>query len=436
MLKNKVAKNASWIIGCKIIQSLAAFIIGMFTARYLGPSNYGLINYASSVVSFVVPIMHLGITNILVQEIIQCPDDEGVILGTSLVLCCSSSVLCMVGAVSFTLIANVGEADTIIVCALYSISLFTQALEIVQYWYQAKFLSKYTAIVSVFAYLIIALYKIFLLVTEKNIYWFAVSGGLDYLIISICIIVIYKKLGGAKLKFDLQTAKRLFSKGKYYIVSSMMVTIFAQTDKIMLKLMIDNSATGYYSTAVTCAGISSFVFAAIIDSFRPLIFEKKKENDQEFEKSLTQLYAIVIYLSLLQSLVMTFFAGLIIKIIYGASYLAAVPALQVVVWYSTFSYLGSVRNIWILAENKQKYLWVINLTGALFNIILNLLLIPIMGIIGAALASLCTQFFTNVIIGFIIRPIMHNNFIMFKSLNPKVLICLLKNKGKKCNEKF
>ena len=60
-----------------------------------------------------------------------------------------------------------------------------------------------------------------------------------------------------------------------------------------------------------------------------------------------------------------------------------------------FSYLGSVRNVWMLAENKQKYLWIINLSGALGNVILNLILIPIMGVNGAAVASLCTQIFAK-----------------------------------------
>ena len=120
MTHNRVVRNASWIILCKIIESIISLILGMLTARYLGPSNYGLINYASSIVAFVVPIMQLGITNILVQEFVQNKNDEGLILGTSMFVCFISSLLCIVGVVSFTLIANIGETETVIVCALYS----------------------------------------------------------------------------------------------------------------------------------------------------------------------------------------------------------------------------------------------------------------------------------------------------------------------------
>ena len=81
---------------------------------------------------------------------------------------------------------------------------------------------------------------------------------------------------------------------------------------------------------------------------------------------------------------------------YGEAYLAAVPLLQIITWYSAFSYMGSVRNIWMLAEEKQKYLWIINLSGALLNVVGNFILIPLIGAAGAAIASVVTQFFTCV----------------------------------------
>lgn len=264
----------------------------------------------------------------------------------------------------------------------------------------------------------------YLLVTQKSVYWFAVSNAIDFLLIAIALLIIYKKLGGQRLSFSMGTAKRMFASSKYYIVSSMMVTIFAQTDKIMLTLMKNDAATGYYSAAVTCAGITSFVFSAIIDSARPAIFESRKIDGRAFDKNVSRLYCIVIYLSLLQSLFMTVLAKPVIGVLYGAAYAPAIPALQLIVWYTTFSYLGAVRNIWILAEQKQKYLWIINMSGAITNVVLNFVLIPEFGILGAAFASLVTQIFTNVIIGFIIKPIRRNNRLMLNGLNPMLIVNL------------
>lgn len=123
----KVLKNAGWIIGCKIVQALLTLIVNMLTARYFGPSGYGLINYAASLVAFAVPIMQLGLSSTLVQEIVNDPEKEGEILGTSLVMTFVSSLCTIGGVILFVLIANAGERETLIVCALYSLLLVFRA---------------------------------------------------------------------------------------------------------------------------------------------------------------------------------------------------------------------------------------------------------------------------------------------------------------------
>ena len=426
MNRSSVLKNASWIISVKILQSLLAVVISMITARYLGPANFGLINYASAIIAFALPIAYLGINSILVQELVSKPEKEGEILGTAIGSCFVSSLICILGIFVFVFILNYDEPITIAVCLLYSFSLITQVFEMIQYWFQAKLLSKYTAVISAVMYVVISIYKIFLLVTVKSIEWFAIANALDYGLIAICLHIIYRKLGGQKLSYSFVRFKYLFNKSKYYIISGIMVTIFAQTDRVMLKMMINETATGFYSAAVATAGLTSFFFSAIIDSGRPAIFDSLKIRKSLFEKNVKRLYSVVIYLALLQSAIICLFAPLIILILYGHDYFPAIDVLRIVVWYTTFSYIGAVRNIWMLAENKQRYIWMIDLSGALFNVILNVLLIHFFGVIGAAIASLFTQIFTNVIVGFILPPMRHNNRLMIESLNPKYILEMLR----------
>ena len=70
----KIIKNASWLILCRIVQTLLSFIIGTLSARYLGPANYGIIDYAAAIVSFMVPVVQLGLRSTLVHEVISAPD--------------------------------------------------------------------------------------------------------------------------------------------------------------------------------------------------------------------------------------------------------------------------------------------------------------------------------------------------------------------------
>lgn len=421
-MTSKVARNASWIIGCKLVQSIRGFVLNMLTARFLGKSSFGDISYAMAVVSFVVPLMRLGFGNIMVQEIVQNPEREGKAMGTGVFLNLVSAFACIAGVTAFAYVANPGETETVIICALYGIKLIFEATDLMSYWYQAKLMAKYSSVISLIVHFVVLGYKIYLLVSLKSVYWFAVSSALEYCLCSIGMYIIYHFKKTQKLSISLKLGKELIDKGKHYILSSMMVMIFAETDKIMLKGLIDSSATALYSTAATLAGATGFFFAAIIDSFRPWIFEVQKTNEELFKQRLKMLYSFIIYISLLQSIVMTVFAKPIVLLTYGEQYYDSIGALQIVVWYTTFSYLGSVRNIWILANNKQKYLWVINLFGAGANVILNVTLIPFLGIYGAAIASLATQIFTNVIVGYILKPIRPNNAIMMSSLNPNCCI--------------
>ena len=421
----KVFNNAKWIVACKIVQSLLQLVIGMISARYLGPSNYGIINYAASLVAFVLPIMQLGLRAILVQEYVLSPAREGEIMGTCLLMNLTSAIACMLGVIGFALVANHGDKTTIIVCALYSTTMLFQVLEMQQCWFQARLLSKYSSLASLIAYVVVSAYKIYLLVAGKSVYWFALSHAVEYCAVGALMFVSYKKLSRQKLSVSLPLAKSMFAKSKYYIVAFMMSMVYANTDHVMLQNMIGASENGYYSAAYTCTGVVAFVYSAIIDSARPVILESKQKSQGSFERNVVRLYAIVCYICFAQSLCFTVWAKLIVYILYGAEYNAAVPVLRILVWQLAFSYMGSVRNIWILAEEKYSLLWRINMAGAISNVILNAVLIPHWGACGAAFASVVTQIITNFVVGFILKPIRENNRLLMEGLRPRALIEVL-----------
>ena len=426
MFKKKTIQNAQWIIGCKVIQSLLQLVVGMLSARYLGPSNYGLISYAASVIGFMVPVMQLGMRSTLVQEYVVTPEREGQILGTSLVLNLLSSVACIMGVICFTVAVNAGDVITVIVCAIYSIQLIFQALEMIQCWFQAKLLSKYSSLAMLGAYVAVSAYKIYLLATRKSVYWFALSHSIEYGIIGIAMIVIYKKLGGYRLSFSWSLAKELFSRSKHYIMASLMVTVFQNTSHVMLKLIVDDTENGFYAAALTCCSVAQFVFMAIIDTARPVILESRQKSEVYFEKNMVRIYSVILYLALAQTICFILLAHPIVSIMYGKNYLEAVPVLRILAWNAAFSYMGTVRNIWILGEEKHAVLWRINLSGAVANVILNALMIPLWGACGAAFASVLTQIFTNFILGFLMPSIRQNNRLILRSLNPKYLLETIK----------
>lgn len=432
IFKNSAVKNMSWIMIGKICQSILSLLISLLTARFLGPANFGIINYALAVTTFLIPIMQLGFNNVLVFELQNNKEEEGKIIGTALILSSISSLFCIVCCTSFVMFANYGEKETILITILCSMLLFFQAFDLLQYWFQSKLLSKYSSIASLIAYAVVAGYRIFLLATKSDIIWFALTSSFDYLLIAILLLIFYKRKGGQKLSFSKAVGARMFSSSKHYIFAGLMAVIYGQIDKIMLKLIIGDDETGLYSIAISFANILGFVFSAIIDSIRPVIFQHKKAgNKEKYEKTISVLYHIIAYLGLIQGLVMTLFAEPLIQLLYGDEYISAAGALRFLCWYISFSYFGSIRNIWLLSEQKQKYLWIINLTGAVLSFTLNLLLIPLIQAQGAAIASLTTQFVCNFVLGFIIKPIRGNNSLLIKGLNPMCLVKFWRTKNEK-----
>lgn len=399
LLGSKEFKNASWLIAGKVIQMVLSFIISIFTARYLGPSNYGVINYAGAYVSFFTSLCTLGINSVIIKDFVDHPDEQGEAIGTTLLLRAISSLLSAFMIVGIVRLVDAGETITIVVAALHSIALVFQVADTINYWFQSKYQSKVTAIATLLAYLATSIYKIILLATGKSVEWFAFANSVDYIFMAICLFFAYWKYKGPKLSFSWTKGKSLLSRSYHYILSGMMVAIYGQTDKLMLKQMLDETAVGYYSLASTINQMWVFVLGAIIDSMYPTILRLYSQNDKKgFEKKNRQLYAVVIYVSVFVALMFILFGKFAIRLLYGEAYLPASEPLKIIVWYTIFSYLGVARNAWVVCENKQKYLKYMYLLAAILNVVLNYIMIPIWGTSGAAVASLITQIFTSLVL--------------------------------------
>lgn len=409
-------KNAGWLIGGKIAQMLISLVSTVLTARYLGPANYGLINYAGAYTAFFTAFCTLGINSILVKEFIDNPEKEGIITGTSLVFRAISSFLSAIVIICIVCFVDAGETETIAVVALCSIGVIFYIFETFNFWFQAHLQSKITAIASLLAYFITAIYKIVLMILGKNVLFFAFATSVDYICIAIFLFLAYKKYNGKRLKFSWEYGKKILNQSYHFILSGLMVSIYGQTDRIMLKHMIGETELGYYSTAVSICNMWCFVLVAIIDSLYPSIMEVDKEHEELFKKKNRQLYAIVFYISVIVSLIITIVAPLIVSILYGEQYMSSVNPLRIITWYTAFSYLGVSRNAWIVRMERQRYLKYIYFMAAISNVILNWIFIPVLGASGAALASLISQILTSIILPLLIKGLRENSILMLEAI--------------------
>ena len=423
ILKNRTVKNAGYLIVGKSIQMIFGLVIGLITARYLGPANYGLINYAGAYAAFFAALCTLGINDVLVKEFVDHPGEEGKVIGTTLGLRAISSILSAVAIVVVSFFLDADEPTTVLVVALTSVGMILNIVETFNYWFQSRLESKVTAVATLVAYLISAAYKVYLLATGKSVEYFALVSSLDYLCLGIILYIQYRKHLGGKLQFSWDYGKELFGRSKHFILSGMMIAIYGQTDKLMLKQMIGETEIGYYATAVALCSMWRFILSAIINSVYPSIMEAAKSgNEHLFKKRNVQLYAIVFFVSIAVSLGFTVLAKPLIYTIYGENYLPAVNPLRIITWYTAFSYLGVARTAWIVSKNKQRHLFAIYATSAVVNVILNCLLIPPFGASGAAVASLTAQVFTTLVVPFFIKDMKENSMMILDAIMLKGIL--------------
>ena len=415
LLKSKVIRNAGWIIAGRIYHMLLAFFVGLITARYLGPSNFGLINYAATYTSFFASFCTLGINSVIVKNFVDHPDEEGETIGSAIILRTVSSVLSVIMMVCITFIVDKGEATTHIVVFLCGIGVIFQVMDTLDYWFQSKLASKYSALATVISYTVVSAYKIWLLATGKGVEWFAISTSIDYMVVAIVLLLIYRKHRGPKFRYSARKAKELFFSSYHFILAGLMVSIYGSTDKFMLKQMLNESEVGFYSTAVSICNTWVFLLTAIIDSLYPVILQSFKDKNL-FERKNKQLYAIVFYVSVSVSLLFSFLASPIVNILYGEAYAPAAAPLRIITWYTAFSYLGVARNAWIVSYNKQNYLKYLYIGAAITNILLNALMIPYWGASGAAIASLLTQISTILLFPALIKDLRQNVKLMVDAI--------------------
>lgn len=394
---NKFFSNIIWDMGGKVFQMVLTLIVGMLTARYLGPSNYGIIGETASYVSFFSVICQLGFTSTAVKELMDNKEKEGEILGTTIFFRICTSLISSVAITCLLYVLKEGDKVIVWVAFLQSLSLLFQSFEMIHYWYQSRLETQVSVKIQSIAYVIMAAYKIIILALGKSVAWFAFSTALEAAVIAVALVWIYRRGTGGNLSVSISAGKEILKRSYHFILSGLMATIYGEMDKIMLGEMLSESAVGFYTAATKVSTMWSFVLIALINSSRPVIIASKNKSNELYVKQNKRLYAAIIWIGIAAGLGITLLGKWIIYFMYGEAYMPATSSLQISAWYTMFAMLGTARGIWIVCEDKAKYVKYYLGIGSVINVILNYLLIPQFGPGGAAAATLITQIFTAVL---------------------------------------
>jgi O-antigen/teichoic acid export membrane protein len=420
----KIIDNISWLFFDKILRMGVGLLVGVWVARYLGPEQFGLFNFATAFVGMFGVLAGLGLQGIVVRDIVRDPACKYETLGTASVLqllCGSLAYVCVLGSIFW-----LRPDDTLakfLVAILGSIILFRFS-DVALYWFESQVLSKYIVWVQNGCFLIFAVIKVGLILSHAPLLAFAWATAAEALFVAVLIFFMLGLRGPKlqQLRFSLLRAKKLLTDSWPLLLSGIAIMVYMKIDQIMLGQMLGDDAVGIYSAALRISEVWYFIPMMIVASVFPAILESKKRDESQYLQRLQRLYDLMVWLSVAIALPMTFVSTPIVIALFGPAYAESGPVLAIHIWASVFVFLGVASSQWFIAENRQILSFQRTVLGAVINIALNYILIPKFGVLGAAYATVIAQ--ASVCLFYdLLQKETHPMFVMkLKSFNPMYVL--------------
>jgi len=382
-------KNTAWLMTQRALTILMSLLVSVLTARHLGPSDFGLLMFALNFVTLFTVLCSMGLPRILERDLVRDSNLQKTFVSTAFTLVIISAVA-VYTILAIVILSRSYEDLTTILLFIIGLKAFLQVNTILEAYLLSGVKGKPLAIATFIAMTISNGIKVCFILFDAPLYIFAFGFVLDPLMILIILLISLKNGSGfPTIKgFSLSSGIYLLKQSWPYILTGLFTTLYIKMDVVMIREILGNESAGHYSAASRISeGI--YVFPLIIvASLYPAIVNSKKRGQDFYERRIGNLYSLMIYSALAISVVITIGSALFIDILYGDQYAESAGVLAIHIWGSVFVFLSMSSARWLLTEHLQKIQILNTCIGAVSNILLNLYLIPIYGINGAAVATI------------------------------------------------
>lgn len=388
-----VIGNTGWLFADKLLRMGLGLFVGVWLARYLGPQGFGLFNYALAFVALFSMVANLGLDSIVVRDLVHHPERRDELLGTAFSLKLVVGAGCFLLTLGTVWLIRPGASETHWMVGIIAAGTIFQALDTVDFWFQAQVRSKFSVYARNAAFLIASLLKVVLMLLKAPLIAFAWTALLEAACGAVGLVIAYRASGCSlsSWRSSWALAGGLLKESWPLLLSGVFVVILMKIDQVMLGGMRGDGEVGIFSAALRLSELWYFIPMSITNSVFPFIANARRTDSALYYRRLKELYLLMTWLSLGVALPVTFFAPQIVKFVYGTQYQPAAAVLSIHCWAAVFIFWGQVSNIWYLLEGLNRFTMYRCFLGAVVNVCLNLVLIPRYGATGAACATLATQ---------------------------------------------
>jgi O-antigen/teichoic acid export membrane protein len=365
----------------------------------------------------------LGMDDVIVREATLRPDDLDSILGTAFTMKATGAVLAN-GMIVAALVAMGESARTIAVVGIIATGIIFKSFNVVEFYFQSIVKVKYAAIAQTSQVALMTAVRFALVWLEAPLIAFALAAAGDFLFFAVGLLIAHRKRRGSFLRwrFDYGEAKRMLVASLPLTLAGALTTLYMRIDQVMIREALDFEAVGAYALAARFSEAWLVVPVAAVGSLFPALLIGKEMDDETYHERLQYLYTAMVWMGLGVGAVTLFAAGPVFDFLFAGKYADAARALTIHIWAGVFGAFGVARSKWMIAENLQRYTIHYTTAGAATNVALNFALIPLMGVDGAAVATVVGVFVAAYVSSAAVKPLRPSAAMFLRALVPLFLI--------------
>ncbi|MFT4175826.1 MAG: flippase [Luteolibacter sp.] len=365
-------------------------VVGALIARHLSTAGFGMLNYVAAVITFVFPMVKLGLDTVILREIAVHPEKTGPVLKAATRVTSFSGILGAAGILAF---AFSGGHDRELAWALAvgALACIGNPLGVYYGVLKANFYAGTIARFRIVLAVVFAIIRLGLVFAGAQAMAFVAAVVVEEIVSNvICYILCrrYSLLGslGDSLEWKAKV-KPLVSAGFPLMLSFLLIGIYSRVDVVMLEHLRGMTDTGIYAAGYKISELWNCIPGIFVGTFLPH-FAKLRVGEPEAFLRIMRRFAAGFFWGGLCIVGFTVLAApVLVRWLYGADFLDAIPALRLHVLCFPAVCMGGLLGHWYILEEKPFYLVFASIVGLIVNVGFNYLWIVPYGAAGASAAT-------------------------------------------------
>jgi PST family polysaccharide transporter len=404
-LLQRLLGNSLWQILDKVFRMGTGVLVSAYVARYLGPGDFGLMNFAVALTALFSAVAAFGLPSIVVRDLVQRPAERASLLASALLVRLAGGGIAVALAVRIAALMRPGDLSSLEVVAVVALAALPQAWDVIDYDYQSRMQARPIVIVRSISFAASAALRVGLVLLGAPLLGFAWAIVLEAALNAVLMMRLIR-LDGLHLRWidaSAREVRNLVKASWPLVIAGLSVSVYMRIDQVMLGAMLGDTGVGIFSAAVRISEALYFLPVAVAASVAPALTAAHSRSQIDYERRFLQVTRLLVWLAIAVALGLALLSGPIIGFLYGARYAGAAPVLAIHAWCGVLVSFGVCGTLWLTNAGHFRNQMFQTMAGAGMNVALNLLLIPRAGVVGAAIAS-CAAQVTSAVLWNLVQP--------------------------------